>query len=304
MTPLERSGVALAIAGFATLSVGDAVVKSMAGDWPPVAAAALRFSIGALGLSLLLWRSEGAKGFVPLSWKLQVARGASIAFASAAFFSAVFIMPLADAMAIAFVAPMLTQLFAGLFLGEKVKPKVYLVSLVALVGVAIILRPNLAELGWAAILPLVSAVFFALMIVLNRASAGQDSALAAQVYAASICALILIALATTANLSGFEGLTFGWPSWDVVARCAVVAVTASTAHWLVYVGTLRAGAAQVAPAIYTQMLVALSLGWAIFGDVPDALTILGAGIIIASGLYLWRDGLKQGADTAQLAEKS
>lgn len=291
MTLTKRSGIAIAVAGFAILSVGDAVVKSMAGDWPPYAVAALRFSIGAIGLSALLLKSEGPSAFRPRNWKLQLARGFCLAMASTCFFSAIFIMPLAEAMAIGFLAPVLTQALAGPLLGETVKPRVYAVSLVALAGVAVILRPNLAELGWAALLPVGSAVFFALMMIANRASAGQGSSLSAQVFVAGICAPILILGAAGAKLSGVPALDFDWPSWDVVARCAVVAVTASTAHWLAYIGTTRAGAAQVAPAIYVQMLVVVILGWIFFDEVPDALTLLGAGIIIASGLYLWRDGL-------------
>ncbi|BDI60607.1 DMT family transporter [Qipengyuania nanhaisediminis] len=292
MTPSERSGLAYAVTGFALLSCGDAVVKSMAGDWPAHAVAALRFSIGALVLSALLYRSEGAGAFRPKSWPLQIARGACLALASVCFFSALYIMPMAEAMAIGFLAPVLTQLLAGPILGEKVRAKVYLVSIVALVGVAMILRPNLALLGWSALLPLVSAIFFALLMIANRASAGQGSALSMQVFVAALCAPILIALAATAKLSGIEALDFGWPDWDVVVRCAIVAGTASSAHWLAYIGTSRAGAAQVAPAIYVQMLVVVALGWAFFDEVPDLYTLAGAGLIIAAGLALWRDGLR------------
>ncbi|MEL6528598.1 MAG: DMT family transporter [Pseudomonadota bacterium] len=295
MTHVERTGLAYAVAGFICLSVGDAIIKSMAGDWPAHAVAALRFSIGAIGLSLLLWRSEGVSAFTPSHPWLQLGRGICLALASVCFFSAIYIMPLAEAMAIGFLAPVLTQLLAGPILGEKVKPIVWGVSLVALAGVAIILRPNLAELGWAALLPLVSAVFFALMMIANRASAGQGSSLSMQVFIAGIAAPILIVVASLFNVLGTEALQFGWPSWDVVGRCAIVAVTASTAHWLAYLGTSKAGAAQVAPAIYVQMLVAVLLGWWWFGDQPDLFTIGGAGLIIAGGLYLWRDGLRQNA---------
>ncbi|BDW81975.1 DMT transporter permease [Erythrobacter sp. Dej080120_24] len=295
MTPLERSGLGYAVAGFAILSMGDAVVKSMAGEWPPYAVAALRFSIGACGLSMLLLRQEGPRAFIPQKPWLQVARGLCLALASVCFFSAIYIMPLAEALAIGFLSPILTQAFAGLLLGEKVRPKVYLVSIVALAGVVIILRPNLALLGWGALLPLVSATFFALLMVSNRASAGQGSALSMQVFVAAFSIPILIAVCVAAKVSGVPELDFGWPSWDVVLRCAVVAVTATTAHWLAYVGTSRAGAAQVAPAIYVQLIVAVVLGWAFFDDVPDLYTGIGASLIIASGLYLWRDGLKASA---------
>ncbi|WP_298465021.1 DMT family transporter [uncultured Erythrobacter sp.] len=292
MTRDERSGLAIAVLGFAMLSVGDAVIKSMAGQWPAHAVAALRFCMGALSLSLLLLWSEGPRAFVPTKPWLQVARGTCLALASVCFFSAIYIMPLAEAMAIAFLSPVLTQLFAGLLLGEKVRPAVWLVSVVALAGVAIILRPNLALLGWAALLPLISAVFFALLMVTNRASAGMGSALSMQVFVAGVAAPILVVVASIANFSNVPALEFGWPAWDVVARCAVVAVTASTAHWLAYLGTSKAGAAQVAPAIYVQMIVAIALGWWFFEDRPDLYTLAGAAMIIAAGLYLWRDGLQ------------
>jgi drug/metabolite transporter (DMT)-like permease len=253
----------------------------------------LRFSIGAVALSILLLRSEGASAFRPQKPWLQAARGVCLALASVCFFSAIYLMPLAEAMAIAFLSPVLTQVFAGLLLKEQVRPIVWVISAFALVGVVIILRPNLALLGWAALLPLVSAVFFALLMVGNRASAGQGSALSMQVFAAGICAPLLIGASMVANLSDIPQLQFGWPEWDVVLRCAIVAFTATCAHWLVYIGTSRAGAAQVAPAIYVQMLVAVTLGWSVFGDRPDLYTVLGAGLIIAAGLYLWRDGLRR-----------
>lgn len=291
MTSEERAGLAYALSGFALLSVGDAVVKSMAGAWPAFAVAALRFTIGAAGLSLLLLRSEGRRAFVPRRPLLQLARGICLAVASVSFFSAIYVMPLAEAMAIGFLSPVLTQALSGPLLGERLHPRVWAASLVALVGVVIVLRPNLAELGLAALLPLNSAVFFALMMIANRASAGQGSALSMQVFIAGVCAPILLVAAAGAKLSGIPALDFGWPSWDVAVRCAIVAVTASSAHWLAYIGTSKAGAAQAAPAIYVQMLVAIALGWWWFDDRPDLYTLAGAGLIIASGLYLWRAGI-------------
>ncbi|MBD2842359.1 DMT family transporter [Erythrobacter rubeus] len=301
MTHEERIGLAYAAAGFAILAVGDGVVKSMAGEWPPFAVAALRFSMGAAVLSVLLLRTEGVRAFVPRSPWLQVARGVCLALASVCFFSAIYIMPLAEALAIGFLSPVLTQVLSGPLLGERVKPSVHLVSLLALTGVAIILRPNLAELGWSALLPLVSAIFFALLMITNRASAGQGSALSMQVFMAAICAPILILLSLGLKLSGIDQLDFGWPSWDVVARCTIVAFTATSAHWLAYIGTSKAGASQVAPAIYIQMLIAILLGWWWFGDRPDLLTLFGAGLIILAGLFLWRDGLRDSSGSGNLS---
>ncbi|MEL7188808.1 MAG: DMT family transporter [Pseudomonadota bacterium] len=287
-----RVGLLYALAGFVSLAVGDVIIKSMAGAWPPYAVAALRFSIGALALSAWLWRSEGARAFVPQNLWLQIARGFCLAAASLMFFSAIYIIPMAEAVAISFISPILTQAFGGIFLKERLRPQVLGVSLIALVGVFIVLRPNVAELGWPALLPLFAAVFFSLLLVANKASAGQGSALSMQVFVAVFCAPLLIAVSIAAKLSGEPEFDFGWPSWDVVARCAIVAVTATTAHWLAFLGAAKAGAATIAPAIYVQLLVAIVAGWLFFDDVPDFFTLAGATLIIASGLYIWRDGVR------------
>ena len=125
-------------------------------------------------------------------------------------------------------------------------------------------------------------------------STGSGSALAMQAYMALIAAPILILASVGGEVAQIDGLRLSWPSADVIFRCAFVALTASTAHWLVYLGTTRAGASQIAPASYIQMLVATLLGWWFFGDVPDAITVAGAAIIIGAGLYLWRDGAQKG----------
>ena len=287
MKKSERSGILAAMLGFALLSVGDAVIKTMAGEFSPLGVAAMRFALGSTGLSLLLALNEGRAAFVPQKPWLQASRGACLAIASLCFFSAVFVMPLATAMALAFVAPVIVALLSGPLLRERVRPAVWVASAAALTGVLIILRPNFIELGWAVMLPLASAFFFALMIIANRASAGQGSALSMQVFVQVGAMPLLLLAAVGGHFSGVESLELGTPDWTILARCAVVAITASTAHWLAYIGTQRAGAATIAPTTYVQMLVATLLGWWWFDDVPDLPTLLGAAIIIGAGLVLW-----------------
>lgn len=288
MSTSVRSGLLLALGGFALLSLGDSIIKTMAGDWSPLAVGALRFLFGATGLSVLLWRNEGAPGFRPRSLRLQLARGLCLAIASLLFFCAIFVMPLAEATAVAFLSPLLTALLSGPLLGEKVRPAVWLASLFAFAGVTVILQPNVAELGWVGLLPLASAFFFSLMMIANRAAAGQGSALSMQVFVALVAAPVLVVVAVAGHLSGVPLLQVDAPDWTVVARCAAVALSASTAHWLIYLGTARAGAAAVAPMTYVQLLVASAMGWLLFGDRPGLATLAGAAIIVSAGLYLWR----------------
>lgn len=286
----EQGGLILALVGFALLSCGDAVIKTNAGEWSPLAVAALRFTIGAVALSVLLALKEGRDAFRPQSPWLQAGRGICLAVATMCFFAAIFVMPLAEATALVFLAPIITALLSGPLLKEKVRPATWIASLIAFAGVILVLRPNLSALGPIALLPLGSALSFSLMMLANRAVAGQGSSLSMQVFVAAGAAPVLVICAIIGGVSGAERLAVGWPDWTVIARCAVVAVSASTAHWLVYLGTTRAGAATVAPMTYVQLLVAITLGWLIFNDTPDAMTMAGSAVIIAAGLFLWRRG--------------
>lgn len=286
----ERSGLLLALAGFALLSVGDAVVKTMAGEWPPTAVAALRYALGAVVLGGLLGWRQGRAGFVMPHPRVQLLRGAGVAMATVGFFSAIYLMPLASATAITFTSPMLTALLAALFLGEPARRETWIATLVAFAGVLVVLRPNVAAAGLAALLPLLAALGMSLLMIGNRFVAGKASVLAMQFFVASLATPLLIAAALLGDHSDLAGFAIGWPHWSVIARTALVACTASMAHWLIFVGTSRAGAATVAPMTYVQLLLATGLGWAVFGNRPDALTLLGAAIIVAAGLYLWRAG--------------
>ncbi|MFN2100138.1 DMT family transporter [Altererythrobacter sp. MF3-039] len=283
----ERSGQLYAVAGFAVLSAGDAVVKTMAGEWPPVAVAALRFSIGAVLLAVLVAWREGLGRLWPGRPALQFFRGFCLASASLLFFSAVYLMPLAEAISLAFLTPIFTALLSGPLLGERVRPVVWGASGMAMVGVMIVLRPNLENFGLVAMFPIGAALFFSLMVIANRASAKRGSAISMQFYMNAVAAPLLIAAAFLFDWTDFSVVDPLVPDWSVIARCALVAVTASTAHLLIFLGTTRAGASSVAPMTYVQIIVTLFFGWWWFDHIPDALTFLGVAIIITSGLFLW-----------------
>jgi drug/metabolite transporter (DMT)-like permease len=294
----ERAGLLYALAGFALLSVGDAVVKSMAGEWPPTAIAALRYALGAAGLAAILFARDGAAGFRMIRPGLQLVRGAAVAIATVSFFGSLFLMSLAEATTIIFVSPMITGLLAPLFLKERSRTATWIASAVAFAGVLLVLRPNVAEIGLAAFLPLLVACAMSVLFMANRAAAGRASALAMQAWLALVAAPILVTAAVAGDLSGFAPLAVPVPSLEVVAKCAFVALSASGAHWLIYLGTTRAGAASIAPMTYVQLVVATVLGWWWFGDRADAATLAGAAVIVGAGLYLWHSGRAERLVTA------
>ena len=286
--PSARSGLLYAVCGFALLSLGDAVIKSIAGAWPGTAVAALRYSIGAVGLGTLLYLNEGKQGFVVPMPKVQILRGFAVAMATICFFSSIFVMPLAEATAIGFTSPMITAVLSAIFLHERTNMAKWAATLIAFGGVLLIMRPNVAELGWVALLPLGAAMSMALLMIGNRAVAGAGSPILMQFLVASLAVPFIFTAAVLGHFSGVQALHIGIPDWTIVARCAVVAVTASFAHWLIFMATTRASAADIAPMTYVQLLTALVLGIFIFGDWPDMTSLAGSAIIIASGLLLWR----------------
>jgi len=288
MQQSDRAGLAYVLAGFSTLSIGDAVVKGMAGLWPATAIAATRFTLAALALATMI----GARHGWGAVWRmpspgLQWLRGLALSIASVSMFTALGLMPLAEATTITFTQPLITALLAALLLGERLRPAAIVATLVGFAGVMLVLRPNLAEIGLPALLPLLAAGMTALLMIANRASVGIASAWAMQAYIAMTAAVLLIAATLIGHLSGAAGFRVEWPAWHVLARCALVAVSATIGHWLVYMGTARAGAATVAPMTYGQLIAAVLLGWVFFGEMPDAVALLGAAIIVGSGLYLW-----------------
>lgn len=282
------SALLFALTGFALLSVGDAVVKSMTGEWPAPAVAALRYCFGLIGLAVVVAAIYGRGGFVlPRPW-LQFGRGAAVALATICFFMGVMAMPLADATAIQFTSPMITGLLSAVFLRERATRAVWAATALAFVGVLVVLRPNLLDAGAAAFFPLGAAFGMAWLMIFNRQSAGLAPVLVMQLVLALFAAPLLVAAATLGTLSGVPELHVAFPSTEVILKCLTVAFTATVGHLLIYTATVRASAVVVAPMTYIQLLMAVALGWAWFGDAPDVATVAGAAMIIAGGLLLWR----------------
>jgi drug/metabolite transporter (DMT)-like permease len=285
-----------ALCGYMMLAVGDAIVKSMVPIWPATAIAALRYFLGAVGIGILLLAKEGRSGFVLSNPLLHLGRAAAVSFSAVCFFMGVKFMPLAEATAISFMMPMFAGMLSAVLLREKASRATWLTTAVAFVGVLIILRPNVAEVGLSALFPLGSAIGMAVLILLNRRAAGTASVLALQFNIAALSAPMLIAAAAIGDLSGLPGLDVGWPHWSVILRCAIVAVSASCAHALIFLATTRASAATIAPMTYSQLIVALIIGALVFGDLPDLKSMFGSALIVGSGLYLWRSATpKRGA---------
>ena len=286
----DRAGLLYALAGFCTLSIGDAIIKGMAGEWPAPAMAATRYIAGTVLLATLMVRHGGLSSLRLPRDPLQWVRGVAISLSAVGMFLAVWLMPLAEATTIAFTQPMITALLAAVLLGERARPSTWVATVIAFAGVFLVLRPNFASAGWGVLFPLMGAAGMAVTIIVNRKVTGRASVLAMQYYMSVTAMLFLVAATTAAHFTGIESFRMHWPDWSVAARCAFIGLTATLAQWLIFMGTVKAGAGTVAPMTYGQLLMAVALGALFFGDWPDATALLGAAVSIGAGLFLWWHG--------------
>lgn len=286
----DRAGLLYALAGFCTLSIGDAVIKGMAGQWPAPAMAATRYLVGALVLGIMLARSESITALRLPREPIQWLRGIAMSTSAVGMFFAVWIMPLAEATTIVFTQPMITAVLATFVLNEKPRLSTWIATLLAFGGVFLVLRPNFDSAGWGVLLPVLSAAGMAVAIIANRKAQGRASVLAMQYYM-SVTALVFLLFATAAaHFSGIERFVVHLPAWSVVARCALIGLTATLAQWLIFMGTVKAGAGTIAPMTYGQLLMASVFGAAFFGETPQPTALFGAAVIIGAGLFLWWKG--------------
>jgi drug/metabolite transporter (DMT)-like permease len=210
---------------------------------------------------------------------LQLLRTLALVTAIGSMFVAVGLMQLADAIAIAFVAPLLITGLSVAFLKETVTRAHWLAILVGFAGVLIVIRPGASVFEPASLIPFGAAFCVAVYQTLTR-PIGRAVAPATMLYMATLIGLAATSLA----------LPFTWepPAPRALAFLAAAAGLGAAAHFLLIKAYQAAPASVVAPFAYSELIWASALGLAVFGDVPDPMTLAGGAVLAASGLYLLR----------------
>jgi drug/metabolite transporter (DMT)-like permease len=165
-----------------------------------------------------------------------------------------------------------------LFLGERAGLARWLAVAAGFVGVMLIVRPGFRTIDWPLLIPLAGALLWATYQLLTRLSARFDTPDTSLLWSA------LVAFVATT----FVGpLDWTWPTPAAWALMAVISLIGAVAHYALIKALDYAEAGAVQPYAYTLLVWATLLGWLVFGDIPDGWTILGAAIVVASGLYTW-----------------
>lgn len=202
------------------------------------------------------------------------------------FVAAVKVMPIADALAIAFVEPFIILLIGRLVLGEQVGPRRLGAAAVGFVGVLFVIQPSFAVFGAVALFPLGTAVAFAFYILITRALSREMHPVAMQFQTAWVAGLICLPLLALGTKLEIPAITWSLPQGSVLFWCVAMGAAATISHMAITMALKFAPSSTLAPLHYLEIVTATLFGYVFFGDFPNALTWLGIAIIVASGLYI------------------
>ena len=282
MSPSLR-GILFALLGFAFWSTHDLLVKDLGERYSPVQVVFFSVLFGFPFLTLLMMRDTEEQNLIPrhLGWTV-IRTVAAVATGLLAFF-AFSVLPLAQVYAILFAMPLLITILAIPLLGERVGWRRWLAVIAGLGGVIVVLQPGVEPLTPGHVAALGAAVTGAVASVIMRKIGREERTVVMMLY--PMIANFLI-------MGGALGLVYEpMPIGDML-RAAVMSVLALLALGSVIMAYRNAPAALVAPMQYSQILWASVFGALLFGETLDSSTIVGSGIIIASGLFIvWREAV-------------
>ena len=269
------------IAGMAMLASLDAVGKLATQTYPVSQVLFLRFAVFLAFALALAARRGGVRPMLRTrNWRLQLFRSFLLALEMWLFVYAISKLPLADVHAVAAVSPLIATALAVPLLGERVGPWRWAAVALGFAGTLIVIRPGIGVFDPLTILPLVAAFAWAYYQLLLR-RLRDDPPETTLLYTAIVG---LVVWSTTAPFAWVPPDTHGWALLGAIGILGVVT------HGLLILAAREAPAAVLQPFSYTLLVWATVWGWVGFGAFPDRWTIVGASVVVASGLFaIWRE---------------
>ncbi|TNC62462.1 DMT family transporter [Rubellimicrobium roseum] len=297
-------GISLALGGSLVLSVNDMAVKALSDGYPLHEVVLIRALIGLgvvlAGLSLAHGPRAVWTGIRTRRPGLHAARVACVVLSNITYFLGLAALPLADGVAIFFVAPLLITALSVPFLGERVGPRRWAAVGAGLLGVIVMMRPGTGAIQPAALLVLLSALAYASMHILTRRMAATEGALGMSFWTQAGFVLVSCAMGLTvgdgrfgqADSASLEFLLRAW-TWPAPADWPFFLATGlavSTGGIMIAQAYRLCEAGLVAPFEYVAIPMAVVWGALVFGTWPDAVAWAGIALILGAGLYvLWRE---------------
>jgi drug/metabolite transporter (DMT)-like permease len=254
------------------------LVRLLGSDMPAVEAAFIRYLIGVILVLPMLWRMRfRCFGMSRSSFRLYALRGMVHGVAVMLWFFAMARIPLAEVTAIGFSTPVFTALGAILIFHEQVKARRILAIAAGFIGTLIILRPGFQSIDAGSLAQLIAAFFFAGSFLLAKRMTQSESS-----------ADILVMLSIFCTLALLPGAIYVWraPTLTEVSWLALVAVFATTGHYVITRAIAAAPLTVTQPLSFLQLIWAIAIGYWVFDEVPDNWVIIGASIIVTAVSYL------------------
>lgn len=279
-------GVLLTVVFCAVAPIGDSIAKILGDTIPLLELLAVRFAaqtilliplLTLLGIPIGLPR--GVLGLAALRTGLQLA-------GIAAMFAALRYLPLADAVAIAFVMPFILLLLGRYLLDEQVGPRRVAACVAGFVGTLLVVQPSFANIGAPALLPFVVAIAFALYMLVSRRIAKAADPLALQAMSGLMATPVLVLSLAIGWSADWPGFKVTMPNTGEATLLATLGVVGTFAHLLMTWSLRFAPASTLAPIQYLEIAFATLTGFIIFGDLPNGLAALGIVITVGAGLYV------------------
>lgn len=217
---------------------------------------------------------------------LTFLRALMLAVSTYCFVAAVRVMPIADALAIAFVEPFIILLIGRFAFGEQVGPRRIAACLVGFLGALLVIQPSFAAFGPVAFFPLGTALAFALYMLVTRHLSRAVHPVAMQFHTALMAALICLPVLFLGSALKIPSISFMMPQGIFLVWCFCVGLASTVSHMAMTYALAFAPSSTLAPLHYLEIVTATLIGYLIFGDFPNGLTWAGIGIIVASGLYV------------------
>ena len=284
-------GIACGIAAMTLFPAQDAIIKWLSADYDVFQLLFMRSVFVFIPVAILVMRSGGPRVLRTKQPFMLILRAASSFGAWSVYFIAISQIPLADAMALVFSAPLIITALSVPFLGEAVGMRRWAAVGVGFLGVLIMIEPGSDTLQGVALLPLVSAAFYSISMLLTRILTRREASVTMLFYST----LTILVMSSVA-------LPFVWvtPDWPDLGLMALMGLVTGCAQFLATQAYRYAAPAVVAPFDYTSLIWATLYGYLLFGDLPRNSVILGAAVVIGSGLFiLYRERRKATENEAE-----
>jgi drug/metabolite transporter (DMT)-like permease len=278
MSPTFK-GVLATGGGILLLTLNDAVSKYLTETFPVGQVICLRQGATLLVIVPYVMLATGWGALRVVSWSGQLTRGALFVAGASLMVLGLSLLPLATVITIMFVSPTFIAALSMPLLAERVSVSRWIAIAAGFTGVLIVVRPGGVAFEWALLIPVAGSFVNALRDIMTRRLARTETSVAILFWSA----VIVTAASATTAVSGWRPV-----SLDAAAWFAALGVLNAGAHFLLIEGYRLAEAALVAPVRYTGLIWAVALGYAVWGQLPDAWVLLGAAVIVASGVYMVR----------------